>query len=409
MARLLFLCHRIPYPPVKGEKIRAWHMLTHLARRWDIELGCLAQDEEEMDHLPVLRIYCPEVQCRLVPRRARIARTLLQARRGRPLSLGWFRDAALHAWAAQRLASGRFDAVLAYSSAMAPYAMGPAVPRLGLRRVLDMVDVDSEKYRAYAATTRGPRRLLWSREARTLLSFERRCAHEFDRTLFVAREERDRFAALAPECADSADWVDNGVDLARFDPAAPFANPYRPGTRPIVFTGTMDYRPNIEAACWFADAVLPRLRAQAPNAEFHIVGADPAPAVRALATQPGITVTGTVPDIRPYLAHAAVAVAPLGIARGIQNKVLEAMALARPVVASPEAFAGVRATPGRDLLLASGAAETTQRITEILEGRYPAIGLFARNAMEAGHDWAATLQRLDGILRPEPALLDAVA
>ncbi|WP_135467483.1 TIGR03087 family PEP-CTERM/XrtA system glycosyltransferase [Crenalkalicoccus roseus] len=398
--RLLFLCHRIPYPPEKGEKIRAWHILDHLARRWEVELGCLVDDRADLDHLPALRARCAAVEWRAVPGRAGAAlRALLRLRPGLPLTLGWFHDPGLAAWAEAGLAAGRYDAVFAYSSAMAPYAMGRAARRPGLRRLLDMVDVDSEKWRAYAAAARAPMRQVWAREARTLLAFERRAALAFDRTLLVSREEAARFAALAPDCAARLDWVDNGVDLARFDPSRPHPNPYRGGAPAIVFTGTMDYRPNVEAVCWFAAEVMPRLRARGGAApEFHIVGARPAPAVRALARLPGVHVTGAVPDVRPYLAHAAVAVAPLRIARGIQNKVLEAMAMARPVVASPEAFEGVRAVAGRDLLVAEGAAQTAERVAEVLEGAHPALGRAGRAAVMASHDWAATLRRLDPLL-----------
>ncbi|HEY8610227.1 MAG TPA: TIGR03087 family PEP-CTERM/XrtA system glycosyltransferase, partial [Roseomonas sp.] len=343
--RLLFLCHRIPYPPEKGEKIRAWHILDHLAESWDVELGCLVDDKADLEHLGVLRARCAAVEWREVGRRTQMARALMRVRPGLPLTLGWFHEPGLHAWARQGLAAGRYGAVFVYSSAMAPYAMGAMPP--GTRRVLDMVDVDSEKWAAYAMGAKPPMRQVWAREARTLLAFERRAAAAFDRTLFVSEAERRRFATLAPEVAARTGYVENGVDLRRFDPAASYANPFGPAPA-IVFTGTMDYRPNVEAVEWFAREVMPLLRQRDPAPEFHIVGANPAPAVAALAALPGVHVTGRVPDVRPYLAHAAVAVAPLRIARGIQNKVLEAMAMARPVVASPEAHEGVRARAGKD-------------------------------------------------------------
>jgi glycosyltransferase involved in cell wall biosynthesis len=169
----------------------------------------------------------------------------------------------------------------------------------------------------------------------------------------------------------------------------------------------MGYRPNVEAVCWFAEAVLPRLRAAAgaaPPPEFHVVGANPAPAVQALARLPGVRVTGAVPDVRPWLVRAAVAVAPLSIARGIQNKVLEAMAMGRPVVASPQAFEGVRAVAGRDLLVADGAEDWTRRVAEVLAGAYPRLGAAGRAAVAAGHNWSATLVRLDEAMAPEVGL-----
>ena len=405
--RLLFLAHRIPYPPEKGEKIRSWHMLDHLAERWDVDLGCLVDDPADLAHLPVLHARCASVRWSEVGSRTRsMARALLHARPGRPLTLGWFHDPALATWVREGLAQGRWDAALAYSSSMAPYLMVPGAERL--RRVLDMVDVDSEKWRAYAAETGGAMRHVWRREASTLLSFERRAARVFDRTLFVSAEEARRFAELAPESATRLDHVDNGVDLSRFDPAQPYPNPYEGQPPAIVFTGTMDYRPNVDAVRWFAEMVMPLLARRNPAPNFYIVGARPSPAVQALATRPGVTVTGPVPDVRPYIAHAAVSVAPLRIARGIQNKVLEAMAMARTVVASPEAYEGVRAVEGRDLLVAPDAESMAAAILAVLDGAHPQLGQAARRAVINGHDWTATLRRLDPQLECDTPVLLAM-
>lgn len=404
--RLLFLAHRIPYPPVKGEKIRAWHMLDRLARTWEVELGCLVDDPADWDHLPALRARCAGVEARPLPPRWRAgARALLRARPGQPLSLGWFHDPGLFAWVREGLRARRWDAGFVYSSGVAHYLMGPEA-RAGMgRRVLDFVDVDSAKWSAYAQTeARFPMRQVWAREARTLLAFERRAALDYDRSLFVSAEEAAHFAALAPDVPRGRlDHADNGVDLSRFDPAlrheSPFGGKLAPGVAPLVFTGTMDYRPNVDAVAWFAREVMPILAARGARVAFWIVGANPAPAVRALAAARGdVFVTGPVPDVRPYIAHAAVSVAPLRIARGIQNKVLEAMAMARPVVASGPAFEGVRAVPGRDLLVADDPAEMAARVREVLAGQHPDLGERGRAAVMAGHDWAATLQRLDAAL-----------
>jgi polysaccharide biosynthesis protein PslH len=396
MPRLLFLAHRIPYPPEKGEKIRAWHQLAHLARRFTVDLACLVDDPADLAHLPFLRSVCAHVEAPLVASRAgAAARALLGARPGQPLSLSWFGHAGLRAHVDAGLREGRWDAAFVYSSAMAPYLMGSAA-RGVTPRVLDLVDVDSEKWAAYAVQARPPMRWVWAREARTLLAFERRAVMEFDRAIFVSAEEMRHFAALAPETAPRLDHVDNGVDLTRFDPAVPRENPFG-GAPALVFTGTMNYRPNVEAVTWFADAVLPRLAARATPPEFWIVGANPAPAVQALAERPGVRVTGTVADVRPYLAHAAVAVAPLKIARGIQNKVLEAMAMARPVVATPQAFEGVRAAAGQDLLVAAEAEAMATRIDELLDGGHEGLGGRGRAAVLAGHEWDGTLRRLDAL------------
>ncbi|MBY0338173.1 MAG: TIGR03087 family PEP-CTERM/XrtA system glycosyltransferase [Acetobacteraceae bacterium] len=392
--RLLFLAHRIPYPPMKGEKIRAYHQLRHLGREWTVDLGCVVDQPEDLRHLPALRELCAELCAPYLRAGWRgAARALARARPGAPLTLGWFHAPILARWVRDGLAAGRWDAAFVYSSALAPLLMGTKLPR-----ILDLVDVDSAKWAAYAEEGgRFPMRAVWRREARTLLAFERQAALDFDRTLFVSEQEAAHFAALAPEAAARLDHVDNGVELSRFDPAGTYANPY--GAAPVlVFTGTMDYRPNMDAVAWFAREVMPLLRGRQPAPEFWIVGANPAPAVLALAALPGIRVTGPVPDIRPYIAHAAAAVAPLRIARGIQNKVLEAMAMARPVIASPQAFEGVRASPGRDLLVADTATAMAARIAEVLDGAHGGIGERARQAVMATHDWGATLARLDTAL-----------
>ncbi|MCU0886854.1 MAG: TIGR03087 family PEP-CTERM/XrtA system glycosyltransferase [Rubritepida sp.] len=391
MPRLLFLAHRIPYPPVKGEKIRAWHMLERLARRFTMDLGFLVDDGADLAHLPFLRAQFGEVQAARIPsRRAAAARALLRARPGRPLSLGWFHDPALAGWVREGLAARRWAGAFVYSSAAAPYVMGPAAAAALPRRVLDLVDVDSAKWSAYAEDARFPMREVWRREARTLLAFERRAVREFDASLLVSPDEVRHFEALAPDCAGRVTPVENGVELGRFDPATPCEDPFG-GVPALVFTGTMDYRPNVEAVAWFAAEVMPRLP---PPVTFWIVGANPAPAVRALASE-RVRVTGSVPDVRPYLAHAAAAVAPLRIARGIQNKVLEAMAMARPVVATPQAFEGVRALAGQDLLVEATAEGMAARIGEILAGGHAGMGAAARAAVRAAHDWEATLAPLD--------------
>lgn len=396
--RLLFLAHRLPFPPDKGDRIRSWHMLDHLAQSWDIDLGCLSDDPADLDHLPRLRERCADVRCEPVSTGLRAAaRALLRARPGLPLTLGWFHSQRLQDWISAGLAAQRYDAVFVYSSAMAPYVMGGAHAPLP-PSVLDLVDVDSEKWLAYAADARPPHRQIWAREARTLLAFERRAAAAFHHTVLVSQAERERFVSLAPEVASRVGWVDNGVDLNFFDARTAHSNPYAPGGPPLVFTGTMDYRPNIDAVIWFARDVMPLLRQTALHdgaPEFHIVGARPSAAVQALADLPGVHVTGRVADTRPYIAHAAAAVAPLHIARGIQNKVLEAMAMGRPVIASSPAFEGVRAQAGRDLLVADGAAATAEAVRSVLRGAHPGLGAAARSAMARTHDWAVTLRRLD--------------
>jgi sugar transferase (PEP-CTERM/EpsH1 system associated) len=400
MRDLLFLSHRIPYPPDKGDKIRAWNIFRHLARTHRIHLGCFIDDKADRQHVAALAEHCADLVCLPIDPRVQRLKALLRARPGQPLSLLYFQDRRLQRWVDAKLAGNAVDSAYVLSSAMAGYVMHAA----GIRRILDMVDVDSEKWAAYAGTARFPARSVWARESRTLLVFERRAAACFDHSLFVSEHEWQRFVTLAPETVGCTSWISNGVDSDYFSPAHSFALPFAGEGAELVFTGRMDYRPNVDAVQWLARAVLPVLRRGVPSARFWIVGAAPTSDVRALADLPGVQVTGRVPDTRPYLAAADVAVAPLRIARGIQNKLLEAMAMARPVVATPEAFEGVRAEPGRDILLASGVDETVQRITEVLDGRHASMGAAGRRAVETAHQWSVTLRPLDrlfGVTQPE--------
>lgn len=395
MRNLLFLCHRIPYPLNKGEKIRAFNVLRHLAADFRIHLGCLIDDPEDQAHLPLLREVCAEVAGFTIDKRRQKLKALGRFRPGRPLMLDYYRHPGLHRWVAAVLARAPMDVVYIYSAAMAPYAL--RLDRPG--KVLDMTDIDSEKWAQYALTASWPMCAVWAREARTLLAYERRAAMDYDVTFLVSEPEARRFMELAPEAAGRVTWVENGVDLDGFSPARAFDSPFagQPGPH-LVFTGNMDYWPNADAVTWFAAEVLPLLRTRAAPPSFHIVGANPGPEVTRLARLPGVFVTGRVPDVRPYLAHADVSVSPLRMARGIQNKVLEAMAMGRPMVASAAAFEGVRAEAGRDLLVADGAGPMAAAVAAVLDGAHPGLGAAGRLAMEQGYAWSATLGRLDTVL-----------
>jgi sugar transferase (PEP-CTERM/EpsH1 system associated) len=403
MQELLFLAHRFPYPPDKGEKIRSWNMIRHLAERWRVHLGCLSVDGEDARHLDAVRAVCGEVASFPVSPRGQKIRALLKLRPGRPLMVDYYGHAGLAAWVRQMLAERPVSLGFAYSTPMAQYFEGARLPW-----VLDMVDVDSEKFAAYAAEGGFPMRHVWAREARTLLAYEARAVGRADLSLLVSEAECRRFAALAPQTAGRVFAVQNGVDLDYFHPGHAFARPWDNAAPRLVFTGHMDYPPNAEAAIWFAGQVMPLLRRLHPAPRFVVVGANPLPAVQALAG-PDIQVTGRVEDVRPYVAHAAACVAPLRIARGIQNKVLEAMAMGRPVVASAQAFEGVAAQPGRDLLVAEGAEAMAEAVGAVLAGRHPALPEAARAAMEASYAWAAALARLDDLMDSIGALRDKAA
>ncbi len=405
MRELLFLAHRIPYPPDKGDKIRSWNFLRFLAERYRVHLGAAVDDADDFKHLAALKAICADVcLAPLNPLMARIG-SLRGLAQGLPLSLPYYRNARLLAWS-RAVLERRPERVFVFSSPMAQYAEGAAAR--AARRVIDFVDVDSEKWREYAERKSWPARLIYAREADQLLAYERRIAAEFDASLFVSAAEAALFRRLAPEAAPRVTHVDNGVDTAYFSPERAYDNPLAPGGPALVFTGQMDYWPNVDAVVFFAREALPAIRAQAGDVRFVIVGSRPSPEVLALAAIPGVVVTGRVPDVRPYLAHAAAAVVPLRIARGVQNKLLEAMAMGRPVIASRRALAGVGEDAGRHVLAADSAAEMAAAALSLLRGGQGRLfGPSARAFVVERFTWRTHVRRLEAILEGEDALIPA--
>jgi sugar transferase (PEP-CTERM/EpsH1 system associated) len=390
MEDLLLLIHRIPYPPNKGDKIRSYHLLKHLAQHYRVHLATFVDDPNDWQYVPHVEALCASSHfARMNPLLAR-ARSLGALLKNRSLSLEYYRDAGLARWVDQTLAAHKIDRVLVFCSPMAQYAER----HRGARRVIDFCDIDSEKWRQYAEQKSFPMSWLYRYEARQLLRYERQVARDYDASLFVSAPEAELFRSLAPESSPKIGHFSNGVDTDYFSPDQAHANPYGAGERALVFTGAMDYWPNIDAVKWFAAEVFPAVRQRFPEARFYIVGSRPSPAVQALAQQDGIVVTGTVPDVRPYIAHAAVAVAPLRIARGVQNKVLEAMAMATPVVVSPQALEGIDAVPGSELVLADEPAAFADACAALLAGQdsaSAAIGRAARAKVQRQYSWSSNL------------------
>jgi sugar transferase (PEP-CTERM/EpsH1 system associated) len=391
---LLLLIHRIPYPPNKGDKIRSYHLLKHLAQHYRVHLATFVDDQDDWQHVPKVQAMCSTSHfAKLNPLAGRV-RSLKALLGGRALSFDYYANAGMQDWVDQAMASHQIDRVLVFSSPMAQYA--EAYPQA--RRVVDFCDIDSDKWRQYAAQKSWPMSWVYRREADTLLAYERHVARTTDAALFVSAPEADLFRTLAPESDAKIGYFNNGVDTDYFSPERAYERPYADGERALVFTGAMDYWPNIDAVQFFAAEVFPQLLAADPALRFYIVGARPAAAVTALAANPGVVVTGTVPDVRPYIRHADICVAPLRIARGIQNKVLEAMAMARPVVVSPQALEGIDAVPGSELLLADGAAAFAATITGLLAQPDARLGAAARTKVESQYSWPGNLARIEARL-----------
>lgn len=395
MQGLLYLTHRIPYPPNKGDKIRSFHLLQYLSKRYRVYLGTFVDDKSDWQYVKEVKCYCQDLcLVRLDPFTARI-KSLFALLGSDPLTLAFYRNRELKQWVEGVLRDGSAQDAIVFSSAMAQY-----VDHLsGGRRIIDFVDVDSDKWRQYALSKSWPLSWVYQRESNALLNYERRIAKEFNSATFVSEKEADLFRQLAPNAAHKITFFNNGVDTEFFSPMRQYSNPYSAETKALVFTGAMDYWANIDAVDWFARSVFPRIRTRLPNVAFYIVGARPSKAVRLLASLPGITVTGAVNDIRPYLMHASVAVAPLRIARGIQNKVLEAMAMQKPVVASTQAMEGIKATPGEELMVADDEEQfVDQTLFLLMHDRRSTIGQAARIRVMQDYDWANNLSRIDALL-----------
>jgi sugar transferase (PEP-CTERM/EpsH1 system associated) len=291
--------------------------------------------------------------------------------------------------------------------------MAQYVDHASPRRLIDFVDVDSDKWRLYAESKPWPMSWLYRRESKRLLAYERLVASDFDCATFVSEAEAALFRQLAPETSAKVGYFNNGVDADYFSPHHAFPNPYPENTQVLVFTGAMDYWANIDAADWFARTVFPAIRARMPQLQFYIVGARPAPQVAALAELPGISVTGSVPDVRPYLAYATLSVAPLRIARGIQNKVLEAMAMGKAVVASPQAMEGIHAVVGPELFVAADERSYADQILTLLDTGTGAslaqVGRAARARVLSDYSWEGSLNRLDAMIHaPRQSEADAI-
>jgi sugar transferase (PEP-CTERM/EpsH1 system associated) len=402
MEPILFLVHRIPFPPNKGDKIRSHHLLRHLAERYRVHLGTFVDMPEDLAHVPELAAHCASHRVELLDPRAARLRSVAGFLTGEALTLPYYRNASLQAWVRETVRREGIRKAVVFSAAMAQYVRGMD----DLQVVLDFVDVDSEKWTQYAERHAWPSSFVYRREGRKLLSFERRAAVESVASVFVTRSEAELFRQHAPECAGQLHVVQNGVRTDYFRPDLTLKSPFAAGEAPIVFTGAMDYWPNIDAVAWFAREVFPAVRAQRADARFVIVGMNPAPTVAALASLPGVTVTGKVEDVRPYLQHAAVIVAPLRVARGIQNKVLEAMSMGRPVVVSTAAAGGVGGDAGREFEVAGEPAEYASKVVALLEPRAAAaMGAAARARVLADYSWERNLAQFDRLLELPPRVM----
>jgi len=401
MDDILFLAHRIPYPPNKGDKLRSHHLLKHLSSRYRVHLGTFVDDPDDWQHVEAVTRLCGgEALCLpIAPKRARIKSVLLGLLSNQALALPYYRDARMARWVQQVIERHGIRRVVVFSSPMAQY-----VNEIDdLDRLIDFVDVDSDKWAQYARTSGRATAWLYRREAEKLLAFERYSASRAIASVFVTQAESALFRDLAGDLISPVVTVENGVDADYFSSHdAPKPDGWttgrdEAGNHCIVFTGAMDYRPNVDAAAWFARDVLPLSRHRIADATFWIVGARPSAEVRALARDGEVMVTGTVPEVRPYLAHAGVVVVPMRLARGIQNKALEAMSMGAATIVSTTSAVALNAVPDRDFRLADDAESFARAAVELLRDpdQRRHMGMAGRRAVIEHYDWSRNLARID--------------
>jgi len=390
MQPLLYLVHRIPYPPNKGDKIRSFNLLKTLNKHFNVYLGTFVDDPNDWQYQEEIKQYCTEVLLRPLNTRNAKLLSLSGLLTGKALSLPYYQDKQMQIWVDKVINSHQIKNIIIFSSPMAQYVEMDRFQHC--IRIADFVDIDSDKWLQYSRNKVFPMSWVYAREAKKLAQFENTISAAFQQTLFATRDEMQHFAYLNPAQAKGLGYYKNGVDTNYFDPSLQYDNPYTDDVLPIVFTGAMNYWANVEAVCWFVKESLPRIREVLPQAHFYIVGSNPTSEVEHLSKNDGVTVAGTVRDIRPYIRFARVVVAPIRIARGVQNKVLEGMAMARPVVVTPMALEGIELCEGYQPLVAHNASDFAYLCLHILqEQKYAIPQLSARDLILQKYNWEENL------------------
>ncbi len=396
MKDLLYLVHRIPYPPNKGDKIRSFHLLKALAAKYRVHLGTFVDSPEDLLHLEDVNRYCATSMVAPIKPTLRKLAALRGLGSGRALTETFYAHDGLARWCRDAMQQHRIERIVVFSSAMAQFV--PAGMSASVRSVMDFCDIDSDKWRQYAAHRRGLSAWIYRREAALLEQRERQIAQQFDFSVFVSEREATTFRSIAPEAADRVRSVPNGVNVEYFDPREVHQRPAHCDAPYVVFTGAMDYWANVEGVTWFVNAVWPLVRVRVPQARFLIVGSKPTDEVLRLRNQAGVVVTGAVPDVRPYLQHARVAAAPLRVARGVQNKVLEAMAMERVVVATESSVQGLDARPPEDVLVSDRPDEFARSVTAALQAPLAPRSTANRSYVTSRFHWTRNLDMFASLL-----------
>lgn len=402
MANLLLLSQRIPFPPNKGEKIRTFQMLKHWSKSHDIHLGCFIDDENDWQYRETLDGFCKSSKYIALNSLTSYLNVIPALLSGKALSVAFYHREAMQHWTDYMIAVQKPEIIVIFSSAMAQYV---SYKDHGAKVILmDFADVDSDKWLQYARTAKFPMNWIYSREGRTLFEFDKKVTEGTDASIYVTQNEVDLFDRLAPETKGKSHAISNGVDLNYFNPEHKYPRPkeMKEGSFNICFTGVMSYRPNVDAVTWLCREVLPIIWQSLPELKFFIVGSAPNNDVLKLASDK-IIVTGRVEDVRPYIHYSNAATTPLRIARGIQNKVLEAMAMEKITVVTPQALEGIEASDGKELYLAATAEDYAAAVLKAVQKPDPKAAREtkkqARKTAIEKYSWQAKFKQYDALIQ----------
>ncbi len=396
MKELLFLAHRIPYPPNKGDKIRSYHLLNELRKEYKIHLATFIDDKEDLQYKGHVASLCESFCAIEIDPFISKVKSLKGFVTADALSIPYYESKELSHYVEKVIATG-VDKALVFSSAMAQFVSST---RFDLKMVVDFVDIDSDKWRQYSSSKKWPASWLYKRECKKLFEWEKMVAQQADHSLFVTEKESALFRELVPTVAEKVHSIDNGVDYDFFTSNSAAENPYLEQSPKIVFTGAMDYWANVDAVVWFAEEVLPLVQQKIPNLEFFIVGSKPTAKVSALSNVAGVTVTGRVEDVRPYIQYSNLSVAPLRIARGVQNKVLEAMSMGKAVVATSQAMEGIKDIEQFSELTLDDAKAYADKVAELLQddAKAKSWGDKGREMILKNYNWQSNVAKVVNLL-----------
>lgn len=389
--KILFLAHRVPFPPNKGDKLRSFNEIKFLSQAHEVHLACLTDRKSDCRYQDELRQYCRSVEIVYLPPIVSKLATLLALFSKSPLTLANFYSARLFGKVQEMIEKHSVDLIFIFCSSMAQYAEQIE----NIPKIIDFVDVDSEKWQQYSLYAHRPMRWIYQLESKRLRAYETMLARTCQHGFLVSAKETEDFQRIVSNALPLTPIV-NGVDSDFFQPTR---EPYEPNN--LVFTGAMDYFANVEAVLYFAREILPRIQRSVPKVKFVIVGSNPTKELIALAkSTPNITVTGYVDRVQPYVTGSSVFVAPMRIARGLQNKILESMAMGVPVVTSPLGYEGIIATPPRDLFVENEPEEFAAKVVLLIKDPVlrQQMATNGRLVIENSYQWTKNLAAMEPII-----------